>query len=364
MTSLARPDLQWLRALAVVEVVFCHSDLVIKHFSTNSVKTAFYSPIAGIGVEIFFILSGYLICLRAPSYAGWFSFLRSRALRILPLYVIFTALALSARFVNPAWVWNGYELSVLSLLSSFLILPQSWFPIVGVGWSLEHEVIFYELTGLMIATFGLAGRSPVWFGVALMILGWVGMAGNLSPMNGAWYEHPFSVLTIAFGIGWLYRCYEAAGDRAILFVMAVCAACTAALLPLSDTANATAVFRIAGAAAIFLIFVRLRGSITAGGAIDRVVAPIGIAAYSIYLSHWFVLSALGKVLTYSALPSFAVRAAAILLALGIGVAVYACLERPLDLWLRGGRSFREAFAIRRKGVRPFTPASVRETARP
>ena len=351
-----RPDLNWLRACAVAEVVITHSDLAIKHFSQNILRSGSYIPFSGVGVEIFFLLSGYLICLNAPTYQNALEFLRSRALRIFPMYIIFTFITLAARLINPSWTWNGYDMSVSTLLRSFLILPQSWFPIVGVGWSLEHEVIFYELTALMMAGIGLASGKRIWFGFGLVILGWIGLGLGFQPIDGTWYHHLFSVLMIAFGLGWLYCCYEQFRDGVVLKIIAVCAIGTTLLLWVADPMNTEKVLRIAGSAAFCLIVVRQRGRIRPGGRADRIIAPIGAAAYSIYLSHWFVLSGFGKLLGYLQMPAetaLALRVCVIVVSLGVGLLVYAALERPLDRWLRAGQTFREAFTVLR--MKPDLP---------
>lgn len=78
-----RPDLEWLKALAALEVVVCHSDLAVKHFSGALLSRSWYLPV--IGVEVFFVVSGYLICLRASACPGALAFMRARFLRLLPL---------------------------------------------------------------------------------------------------------------------------------------------------------------------------------------------------------------------------------------------------------------------------------------
>ena len=87
---MARPEkryeLQWLRALAASEVVVCHSDLLTKHFSDFRIGSlTWYYPLSGMGVELFFVLSGYIICMRAPSIDNGPRFLLSRILGLYPM---------------------------------------------------------------------------------------------------------------------------------------------------------------------------------------------------------------------------------------------------------------------------------------
>src|SRR3954471_7672882 len=128
-----RRDIGWLRAIAATEVCIWHSDLVAKHFSSYSLQSsALYAPIGGIGVELFFILSGYVICMRASSYRSGGGFLISRVLRLYPLYWLFTSAVAVAFLANDGWHLNGFEPSTERFLQSYLILPQVEYPILPV----------------------------------------------------------------------------------------------------------------------------------------------------------------------------------------------------------------------------------------
>lgn len=356
-----RPDLEWLKALAALEVVVCHSDLAVKHFSGSLIARSWYLPLSGIGVEVFFVVSGYLICLRAPAYANALSFLRARLLRLMPLYALFTGLAVAARLINPAWAWNRWDVSAGTIIGSFLILPQPHYPIVGVGWSLEHEVIFYALVALLILATRLAGEAPVWFGLALFGLGWCGALVGIAPSDAAWYLHPVSVLMTGFAAGWLYRCHEVDGRVGVAWLLMACLAVTVTLSLGTDPANTERSLRLTGASALVILFVALRDTILRLPFADRILFPLGLATYSIYLSHWFTMSALGKAVGRLRLPESAqlpVRLAVIAVAVGVGLLVYRLLERPLDRWLRAGVPIGEAFRQpfrRRRAMGPEPP---------
>jgi len=90
-----RPDIDGLRAIAVISVVLYHAGLT--YFSGGFV-----------GVDIFFVISGYLITrlLRDELAEGCFSiagFYERRARRILPalIVVVFVSLAVGAVLLGP-----------------------------------------------------------------------------------------------------------------------------------------------------------------------------------------------------------------------------------------------------------------------
>ena len=66
-----RPEIDGLRAVAVIAVIFYHAEIII--FGHNLFKGGY------IGVDIFFVISGYLITsliLKELNETGKFSFLR------------------------------------------------------------------------------------------------------------------------------------------------------------------------------------------------------------------------------------------------------------------------------------------------
>jgi peptidoglycan/LPS O-acetylase OafA/YrhL len=342
-----RTEIQWLRALAALEVVVVHSDLLTKHFSNyHIVASALYRPLGGIGVELFFIVSGYVICMNAPSYRTGWQFLRSRALRLYPMYWVFTTLVLLTFAVNPEWHLSNFELTTSSLINSYLILPQSGFPILGVGWTLEREMMFYTFVGIfMILAAGAADKMLVaWF---LAAMGLVGCIIGPGPGTGAsvWLYHIFNPYMFAFGFGWLLRCGEENAASRRFYYIAVFAGVGMLAYWISSQWGERLTFRIGVASVIFLAFIVCRRRFEADSRLNRLAWTLGDASYTIYLSHWFVLSGLGKMLGVLDPPAMAdgfVRVAGVLLCAAVGVAIYTVMERPIDRWLRKRPSPRDA----------------------
>ncbi len=103
------------------------------------------------GVDFFFVLSGFIItyvhrtdlgrpkCL--PRYA-W-----RRLSRIVPMYWIVSVLALLLAVDLPE---KMAQVTPTHVLASFLFVPHGREPLLGVGWTLEHEMLFYVAFGLAI----------------------------------------------------------------------------------------------------------------------------------------------------------------------------------------------------------------------
>ncbi len=341
-----RTEIQWLRALAACEVVVCHSNLLTKHVSTQIITPTWYQPLSAIGVELFFIVSGYVICMRVrPSDKGG-AFLASRILRLYPMYWIFTSLAVAAFLLNPAWHLNNFDPDLVSMAKSYLILPQMGFPILGVGWTLEHEMIFYAFVAVMLLTIG--GGHPAKLCLAWLLAGFgaIGliMGAPPSPMiagapgagSSPLLSHIFSPFMFAFGFGWLVRTLEGMTPSRMALNALPFAVLAAMPLWFAPEWGLMPGYRIGAAALVFMGFISCRG-IFADNALNRLVWTLGDASFSIYLSHWFVLSACGKLLGRLGMPApleLPVRIIGICFSVAVGIAIFNAIEKPIDRRLR------------------------------
>jgi peptidoglycan/LPS O-acetylase OafA/YrhL len=150
--------IDYARFIAAMAVVIYHYTLI--GMSSGKVTTFEISePLAAIaryglfGVELFFMISGYVIFYSARNRKAS-EFAVSRALRLLPAYciaIIFTAI------VTYFWGEALFPISLKMVLVNFTLL-QSLFHIPhvdGVYWTLLYEVIFYAAVfGLLLLGFG------------------------------------------------------------------------------------------------------------------------------------------------------------------------------------------------------------------
>lgn len=345
MAGAKRIDIQWLRALAAIEVIAWHSDLLVKHFSDHRLAgTWWYQPFGGVGVELFFILSGYVICMRAPTFSSGGAFLLSRIRRLFPMYWIFTSLVVLTYVLNPAWRLGDFDPGFWSLAQSYLILPQWNRPILSVGWTLEHEMMFYLVVALAVMLLREIGPAKIAVAWGLAALGFIGCLREPGPESLVWVHHVFSPYMFAFAIGWLLRCLEELNATARLWNLVLFVAAGALAYWMSTEIGDRLLPRIALVALLFVAFAACRDLFEADNALNRLGSKIGDASYSVYLCHWFVLSVIGKVLGILQPPAGAVelvRVSGIVLSIVIGVAIFYVLERPIDRWLRKTESASE-----------------------
>jgi peptidoglycan/LPS O-acetylase OafA/YrhL len=160
------PELDGLRGVAILLVILCHYVGVPGHaplgFWANRFLMAF---IAGwSGVDLFFVLSGFLIggiLLDARSAPNYFrTFYMRRAFRILPIYYLWTLLfgasviAALVLFPGRLGVTPGdllrMPVQLLFLQNIFIGMPHLTWTWFVVTWSLAIEEQFYLLAPLLI----------------------------------------------------------------------------------------------------------------------------------------------------------------------------------------------------------------------
>ena len=345
-----RPDIQGLRAIAVLAVILNHADLPF---------------VAGgyVGVDVFFVISGFLITshllrsLESDGRIGFATFYARRARRILP--ASFTVLALSIvgalLFVPPLLRIQVFH----DAIATALYVPNYAFAIQGTDylaettpsvfqhyWSLGVEEQFYLVWPLLLLTiFVLGRRSRTGLITALCLVVGVSFAACivLTVHSQPWAF--FSLWTRAWelGLGGLVAVIPSprrlppllAGIIAWAGLVGIVAACTlyssttafpgyAALLPVA----ATALMIFAGAVP------------TRGGPLRALSTPpaqfLGLISYSLYLVHWPILVLVqASIGYYSPLP---VWATSLLVAASIPLAwaLYRFVENPArnSPWLK------------------------------
>jgi exopolysaccharide production protein ExoZ len=103
------------------------------------------------GVDFFFVLSGFIIMHAHTADIGkpdrLYPYLWRRATGIYPIYWIVTLIQASRAFVS---VDSASRLAPSHIVHSLLLLPEQTEPLVGVGWTLRSEILFYIVFALAI----------------------------------------------------------------------------------------------------------------------------------------------------------------------------------------------------------------------
>jgi peptidoglycan/LPS O-acetylase OafA/YrhL len=307
-----KPRLDWLqvlRGIAAVMVVLLHLWLhEQKAFGSSLVAPNLFKS-GDAGVDVFFIISGFIMVFITPgafqNFFDWASFLYRRFTRIFPPYWIVSVVLLPVWLRHPE-MFNNFHHNQMDLGRSFLLFPQSSFPLVGVGWTLIHELYFYILVSFLFfcrPNLRIAGVA-IWF-TALWA---ANLAGSSEYFQGSpvlqLVFSPFSMefqlgMIVAFTWKWLKLHGLPVWFYALLACASLVALCVAGCLipPVGGYPDNNHLYRVAffGLPAVFLVAaivqVDVSGQFTAPGW----AILIGDASYAIYLVHAPIVSALYKI---------------------------------------------------------------------
>ncbi len=325
-------SVQYLRAIAAWSVVAYHLTASLAREAGSAPAFA----IGAIGVDIFFILSGFLMAMIVDAKGGAGpGFFTRRLIRIVPLYWLMTIALFIIAMLVP-----GVLKSVLGdpahLIASLFFLPYENAtggiqPVLSLGWTLNYEMAFY---GLVVVFGGFFGDRTL-LSVCAVLAAVAGL-GTLVEAPGAllrFYTDPI-ILEFALGI-LLYRFVfrdRPASPREGLYWLALAAGIL--MLALSaDLMQERWRFLTWGLPAALFV----AGGLHSFSFASRWLQNLGDWSYSTYLVHVYVIQfAVMVVLPH--LPGWAANPWLLALVLFPLIAAASALlhlrfEKPVMAWL-------------------------------
>ncbi|APR36198.1 acyltransferase family protein [Paraburkholderia sp. SOS3] len=346
-----RPDIDGLRAVAVIAVVVFH---------------AFPAALAGgfAGVDIFFAISGYLITQHIIetldqqrfSIVGFYA---RRIKRIYPALITVMAACLAAGIVMMAsgeleQLASDALASVAFVANLYFFTTRDYFS-QGAGasallhlWSLGVEEQYYivwpvalfvlwRYTSRRVATFAIAAVIALSLASSIVLSGTHAVAAFYLPVTRCW--------ELLFGSALAWAEFHAGAYRSVRASTMVLA--WTRRVPLRELASCAGVALIALSLALYdpaNVFPGWRAALPAGGATlviaagptawlnRRVLALrpmtyVGLISYPLYLWHWPILVFLR--LSSGGAPTATMRLAAVGVAFALSVLTFKCIEAPV-----------------------------------
>ena len=341
-------SLQLLRALAALLVVYCHTlDRQPETAVSGSFQQHFFylQNFGAVGVDIFFVISGFIITIISTQYAAHHRpgyFLARRLVRIVPVYWLVSLVPLLYGIKNGQPVISG----AIKTIFFFPFFDHGFFdtPLLAVGWTLSFEMFFYivvyaamlitrrwHIQLAMVFLLSLIGISYItqadnpfifFFGNGIVIEFLMGALAGLVFLSPVTVKPPVATFFLAtgaiallagvfFGYGSISEAW-AVWNRSIVMQRVLMWGLPAALL-------------VAGS-----VFKEKEKPVTNTG---RWLILPGDASYSIYLIHIIILEALYARwsrwgLLYSIPPDVLIGISVLLTALS-GCIFYKIIELPL-----------------------------------
>jgi len=335
-------SLQYLRALAAILVAIGHAVQIIPIYGRGNIVRDL--PIGGAGVDIFFVISGFIMChIHASRPTSGWAFFKRRLARVGPAYWIVTLATSAAILLMPAlFRTSTVDLPLFLASMAFLAWPHPMLgeamPVFLIGWTLNYEFFFYTLFALSI--FILPARP--WLGVIwVFALCWVaGLVFEPDQPVARFYLHP---LTAEFAAGMLiWLAFRKGVLRSpILGVMCILIGMASLIwvnfhIPVGRLDSARIVYW--GLPAFFLVI----GAVCMDAAGKTPQSPLwrllGDASYAIYLIHYLVLGLVRFLWGQFALKNLFSDILLILFAVGLSlvasIGFYLLIEKPASARLR------------------------------
>lgn len=242
--------------------------------------------LGGLGVQLFFLISGFVILMTLEKCSTMRVFLVRRWLRLFPAMLICSALVFVTAPLFPERPFGAPVAK--NLVSGLLFIDPFWLDrmfggtwgeIEGALWSLDVEVIFYLIFG---GAFFLAGRT-----VAIAAIGALGAAAIALKLVFVGMGWPFGA-SVLNALGFRHFGWFAAGALLYLFRQTgrpaylgwFVAAC------LMETVQMDSWGYLAGAPLVAVLFAAAALSDRVGALVaNRVLLFLGFVSYPLYLLH-------------------------------------------------------------------------------
>jgi peptidoglycan/LPS O-acetylase OafA/YrhL len=330
-------SIQLLRAIAALMVVLHHIAIKAEQYHTGALSSY---HIGYFGVDLFFIISGYIMCHSIASRPMNFGqFMQNRIKRIIPLYWAVTAIAMIIYLLAPSMVnASGGE---TSLFSSWTLIPSGNKLLVNNGWTLSYEFLFYIIfAGWLIST--SLNRQILFSSLTLIMLV---VAGIIFHPHHPTLKFITNEMVIEFILGMLaFKIIQKniMPMKYCLLLLLLGVAILAGQNQLGIMESFTGRTVSAGVP-MFLLFVAVVGM---EPLINKTAFPgkkaailVGNASYSIYLTHPFVLSPAALVLKKLHLTHYNVLFVLLMFvgAVITGVLSWRLIEQPINTYFKRGK---------------------------
>lgn len=274
-------SIQYLRAIAAILVVILHSFYKESQYIMKLNSNMLF---ANIGVDIFFVISGFIMAYTFKENSNGNVFLIKRCIRILPLYWLTSILALLSILL-----FGGQSVEKIyatNIFYSFFLIPSETEFLNPNGWTLTYEFIFYFIFSIPIFM-----RLNKWQSLKLasVIILCMPLLGWFFDIRTILLETITSSILVEFFYGIIMYCiyYKFNVFKGNLLCSLLMLLISAFMFILLQSYPRYISFGIP-ALLFCMSIVNLENKLKCGG--RNLMFIIGESSYSIYLIHAFILA--------------------------------------------------------------------------
>jgi len=182
-------------------VVHCHAiDLQMLLTTSFQQHFRYLQNFGAIGVDVFFVISGFIISYISRAEHGVASakdFMLRRWVRVAPAYYIASIILFILFFLSQHFAFHAPQvIKTFTILPLFDHGPRYWSPVLVIGWTLSFEFLFYILSAILIA-FSIARKDAA----LLLVLTILYLFGVFVPVSNAQFNFVTSPMILEFGFG-------------------------------------------------------------------------------------------------------------------------------------------------------------------
>lgn len=332
--------IQYLRGIAALLVVLFHIDLAV-------IKTNFGMSVGYVGVDIFFIISGFVMAHTTRNLklsntkeriTEFALFLKKRFIRVIPLYWIATIFTYRRELIHGEIQSELFKdlmfVPHFNLEYTSLIQPK-----LAQGWTLNYEMFFYALFALSILFGQYRLRLVALFFACLVIAGkaldFYGYSPELDSFKYVLVNFYTNDILLEFVLGivaqkTISKWSWSFGSKSINLILLVTAFMM--LFIGAHFYSGAMRFLLLGVPAYFIVIFAIKSF---EGTEIRVLKILGDASYAIYLFHFTSFGLLKPMAPWfnqfstSYLGTLLVILSYAAISVASGVAIHLFLEKPL-----------------------------------
>lgn len=334
----------WLQAVACLLIVISNAESFVTQLNPVriSVLGGYASSLGQLGVFLFFMTSGYLAASLHWNDFGEgkvMAFIKGRLVKIVPVYYLFTLITIVFWVIHPAW-FPSTKVEPSDNLLSLIFIPSVYIkeldaltPVISAGWIFCYQMLFYMIFSAGLLLTRRSGLTFIFLSIIVLAAAsitlqsenlWVQFYTNpvmlyflsgvlcfaLQPrLSTPWYHTGYSLLVVSF--------------LAIVSILFMHGIAQLSVLTFS-----------------FFILTFFSFRFVSESPASRVLTAVGLASYSIFVSHRLLMGALEKIV-HALLPAengqVTLSLALLLLvitSLTLGYLIYWLIERRASMILR------------------------------
>jgi len=194
-------SIQYLRGFAAIVIAWFHGIILQTSIGTESFQQKLNSIVGTSSVDLFFVISGFIMCYVSSQDTGVKDFVKFMKKKFIRINTVYYAASLLMLF---CYVLLGrYEFNVFTIIKTLFILPifdsgnEFTYPVIYVAWTLSYEWFFYILYSVFIILSIVKRREIYLIGLLFILF----IMGFFFPMGEIHYTFVTNPMFLEFGMG-------------------------------------------------------------------------------------------------------------------------------------------------------------------